>query len=496
MPISFDCTLAGASTPLTHAWEHTVGSGRALLALRADWRDHLRRAHLDLGFRHVRFHGMLDDDMGTLICQNDKLLYSFFNIDSIFDYLLSIGMQPFAELSFMPAALASGNTTVFRYRGNVTPPKDYQQWGGLIDKLVRHWIMRYGAREVAQWCLEVWNEPNLEAFWTGGQEGYHELYKTTARAIKNIDPALKVGGPSSAQNAWIPEFLMFCDQQNLPVDFLTTHYYPTDAFGKIGADTLTQLEHAPRHVMRDRAREAQSQARGLPLYYTEWNVSSNPRDPLHDQSFAAAYAANIALSVDPFVAGYSFWTFTDIFEENYFPSVPFHGGFGLLNLQGIPKPVYRAFELLHGLGDRLYPVQGCHETLDVRVSGGDRAVTVFVTNYAMPRHAIATESLRIRLTGVPPPVSAQLSRIDDDHANPRRAWEDMGEPTYPSSREVEVLHEASRVSPQPHPVRAADGTIEFDLVMPPQSVAALRMTFTPGNGPGDEITPRSHGDPS
>jgi xylan 1,4-beta-xylosidase len=142
---------------------------------------------------------------------------------------------------------------VFRYRGNVTPPKDYRQWGALIDKLVRHWVERYGAREVGQWFLEVWNEPNLKAFWTGGKRGYYELYRNTVQVIKNIDPQLKVGGPASAQNAWIPGFLAYCDKHKLPVDFLTTHYYPTDAFGKIGADTLTQLEHAPRDVMRLRA---------------------------------------------------------------------------------------------------------------------------------------------------------------------------------------------------------------------------------------------------
>ena len=133
MHSTFNCNLAASTIPLLHAWEHTVGSGRALLGLRADWREHLRRAHFELGFRHVRFHGMLDDDMGTLICQNEKHLYSFFNIDSIFDYLLSICMQPFCELSFMPTTLASGNTTVFRYGGNVTPPKDQAQWAVLID---------------------------------------------------------------------------------------------------------------------------------------------------------------------------------------------------------------------------------------------------------------------------------------------------------------------------------------------------------------------------
>lgn len=475
MPANFESDLAASTTPLTHAWEHTVGSGRALLALRADWREQLRHAHFDLGFRHVRFHGMLDDDMGTLICQKEKLLYSFFNIDSIFDYLLSIGMRPFAELSFMPSTLASGDTTVFQFRGNVTPPKNYRSWGTLIDKLVRHWVERYGIDEVAQWNLEVWNEPNLKAFWTGGQPGYYELYRTTAQAIKNIEPRLKVGGPSSAQNAWIPEFLTWCDQQKLPVDFVTTHYYPTDAFGKIGADTLTQLEHAPRDVMQQRAQVAHSQARGLPLYYTEWNISSNPRDPLHDQPFAAAFAANIALSVDPFVSGYSFWTFTDIFEENFFPVEPFHGGFGLTNVYGIPKPVYRAFELLHGLGDRLCPVQGKHPTVDVRIAGGDQCVTAFVTNYAMPRHPVASESVHVLLANAAQPLSALLSRIDEDHANPRRAWQELGQPDSLSSHQVQALHAASALRTEPHPVRAADGSIEFDLVMPPQSVAALRI---------------------
>lgn len=83
---------------------------------------------------------------------------------------MSIGMKQIVELSFMPSALASGDMTVFHYRANVTPPKDYQQWGELIYKVVSHWVERYGISEVAQWPFEVWNEPNLEAFWTGGQQ--------------------------------------------------------------------------------------------------------------------------------------------------------------------------------------------------------------------------------------------------------------------------------------------------------------------------------------
>ena len=195
MAVEFQCDLAEPGEDFPHFWEHCVGSGHAALALRADWQAQMRRAHDELGFRHVRFHGLLDDDMGTLIEQNDQPLYSFFNADRIFDFLLSIGMRPFVELSFMPGMLASTGQTIFRYRANVSPPKDFGQWAALIAKLVAHWVDRYGADEVRKWFFEVWNEPNLDAFGSGKQDGYFRLYAITARAIKSVDPRLKVGGP-------------------------------------------------------------------------------------------------------------------------------------------------------------------------------------------------------------------------------------------------------------------------------------------------------------
>src|SRR5688500_16370719 len=198
--VEFLCDLSQQGTELVHCWEHSVGSCHAPLALRADWQQQLRRCHAELGFRYVRFHGLLSDDVGTVITHNDDLLYSFFNADQIVDSLLTIGMRPFVELSFMPAALASGSKTVFRYRGNVTPPKDYHQWSALIRRLVGHWVDRYGSREVAELVIEVWNEPNLKAFWSVTQKDYFRLHQVTAPAIKAIDPSLKVGGPATARD--------------------------------------------------------------------------------------------------------------------------------------------------------------------------------------------------------------------------------------------------------------------------------------------------------
>jgi xylan 1,4-beta-xylosidase len=475
----FTCQLSDTAGTLKHFWEHTVGSDHAPVGLRADWQDQLRICHNALGFRYVRFHGLLSDDMGTVVSYGEELLYSFFNADQVIDFLLSTGMRPFVELSFMPMAIASGNKTVFHYRGNITPPRDYLKWMILIRKLVSHWVERYGVREVREWFFEVWNEPNLKAFWTGTQKDYFKLYRATVHAIKSVDGALQIGGPSTAANGWIDEFLDYCEKNNLPADFVSTHHYPTDAFGEESDDTRTQLSKSQRSVLREQTQGVYAHARGRPVYYTEWNASSNPRDRLHDEPYAAAFVIKTVMEANGLVEGYSFWTFTDIFEENYFPSAPFHGGFGLLNLHGIPKPTYRAFELLHRLGTELLLVDGLHDTVDAWVIRGAQSVTVLLTNHALPRHQINKERVAVRLCGAPEPISASVERIDESHANPRRLWETMGEPEYLNSAQLEQLSDASGMVREPQPWRFEDRAVHLDLALPPHSVAAITVEFRP-----------------
>ena len=215
------CNLSGKKMPLPHFWDHMVGSGHATLALRADWQRRLWQCHEELGFRHVRFHRVLCDDVDTVVEEQGKRLYSFFNLDQIFDFLLSIGIKPFVKLSFMPKALASGKTTVFHYNANVTPAAEYDDWDELIDKLAAHLVQRYGANSLRDWFFEVWNEPSMKSFWTGTQEEYFKLYRHTAKALKAVDNSLKVGGPVTAKNQWIEEFLDFCQKTSLPLNFIS-----------------------------------------------------------------------------------------------------------------------------------------------------------------------------------------------------------------------------------------------------------------------------------
>ncbi|HTU26322.1 MAG TPA: hypothetical protein VMF30_13035 [Pirellulales bacterium] len=475
--VEFRSNLKETTGRFPHFWEHTVGSGHAAMALRADWQSQLERCHRELGFRHVRFHALLSDDMGTLVDEKNELRYSFFNADQIWDFLLSIGMKPFVELSFMPSAIASGDTTVFHYRSNVTPPKDFRQWKTLIRKLVTHWIERYGVEEVRTWFFEVWNEPNMTAFWPSTRGQYFELYRHTVETIKEIDDRLQVGGPATAKDEWIAEFLDFCDLNRLPIDFVSTHHYPTDALGSAEDDTESQLAASQRSLLRELAQDTRRKCRGLPLYYTEWNTSSNPRDDLHDAPYAAAAIVKTVMEAHGLVDGYSFWTFSDIFAEDFFPAQPFQGGFGLLTLQGIAKPAYRAFQLLHQLGHEKCLVDGMHETVDAWVCRKPRGATVLLSNHALPRHPIDAELCHVELTGAPRPQRVRVERIDEAHANARQSWVEMGKPQFPNQREVETLAAASALNRDDQAWTGQDQSVVFDLVLPPHAVAAVSLEF-------------------
>lgn len=472
MTALFTSDVSSLPSPFSHFWEHTIGSGHATLALRADWQMQLARARSEIGCRYVRFHGILSDDMGTLIEQNDQPLYSFHNADQIFDFLISIGMKPFVELSFMPWMLASNDEVVFHYRGRVCPPKDQNKWNTLITKLVQHWVDRYGAEEVRSWFFEIWNEPNLRAFWTGTQQDYFDFYAGTAKAIKDVNADLKVGGPATASNAWIPELRHFCDVNNVPLDFISTHHYPTDAFGKPGDDTETQLSLSRRSVLREQTQQAKEEAGDLPLYYTEWSTSSNPRDPLHDESYAAAYIAKNVLEQQGIVDAYSYWTFSDIFEENYFPSVPFHGGFGLLNIHNIAKPAYRAYQLLHMLGNERLEVTGAHATVDAWLTRGNSALQLLLINSALPRHEITEEVTTVTIKNNPH-KKARVAIIDGLRANAKAEWLKMGAPEYPSPAQVSLLDAASHLVWVPQPLEAQGNSTSLQVMLPPQSVALV-----------------------
>ena len=476
---TFTIPLDSPTVPFPHVWTRCVGSCHALTALREDWRRQMRTCRDELGFEYVRFHGLLDDDMSVCLGVEkgrggETPVCSFFNVDSIFDFLVGIDMKPFIELGFMPSPLASGTQTCFHYKGNVTPPRDYRTWGRLVEQLARHLVARYGLAAVAAWPFEVWNEPNLSYFWAGDQAAYFELYRHAAEAVKRVSPRLRVGGPATARDGWVADTVAYCERRKTPLDFVSTHHYPTDVALGDWPDIETRMARAPRGVLGTLVKETRAAAGALPLYYTEWSNSPSSRDSYHDRPYAAAFVVKTLADVAEHVDCYSYWTFSDIFEEGGLPSEPFHGGFGLLNLQGVPKPTYRAFQLLNRTGRERVPVapQGNVDVLATRTRTG---LVILLTNHHVPRAAIRTERIELRIAAGRVAGPATIERIDEAHANPRARWIAMGSPVYPTPRQIVALFRASEMKAQTVALRKAGAEWSLRLTLPPHGTAAIAV---------------------
>lgn len=343
--------------PLNTMFNECVGAGRANEGLRADWQQQLAYVKKECGFRYIRFHGLFTDDMGIYReDRNGKPEYNYSYVDALFDYLLSIDIKPFVEFGFMPNALASGSETLFWWKANVTPPKDHDKWADLVKNITEHWTNRYGADEVKTWYFEIWNEPNLNpGFWTGNQDDYFKLYQYSVKAIKSVNPAYRVGGPGTAGAAWETEMIDFCVKNNLPIDFVSTHSYGVnqgylDEYGNSGTILAPQEFAVSGDVLQSRKEIAASPKPNLELHYTEWSASYTPSDPIHDSYHSASYVLQKLKQVGNAAQSMSYWVFTDIFEESAPRFTPFHGGFGMLNTQGINKPVFYAYQFLNKLG--------------------------------------------------------------------------------------------------------------------------------------------------
>ena len=343
--------------PMNTMFKECVGAGRANEGLRADWQQQLAHVKKECGFKYIRMHGLLTDDM-AVYTEDSKgnPIYNYMYVDALYDFLLSIGMKPFVELGFMPNALASGSQTIFWWKGNVTPPKDYNKWGAFIRNLTQHFTDRYGSDEVKSWYFEVWNEPNLSpGFWSGTQADYFKLYQYTAKAIKSVNPDYKVGGPGTAGAAWESEMIDYCTRNSVPIDFISTHSYGVkqgflDEYGVGGTVLSKDSMSVSGDVLQSRKEIAASAKPNLELHYTEWSSSYTPADPLHDSYHEAAYILEKIKQVGNAANSMSYWVFTDIFEESGPRFTPFHGGFGLLNIQGIPKPAFYAYQFMNKLG--------------------------------------------------------------------------------------------------------------------------------------------------
>ena len=478
--------------PFTHYWSVGVGAGRANEGLRAGWLEHLQLVKKNCGFRYVRMHGLFHDDMFVYFRKPDgKVVYNWQYIDELYDRMLAIGVKPFVELGFFPKDMAAENSkTQMWWKGYVSVDRNnFGKWHDLIKAFTQHIVDRYGINEVLTWYFEVWNEPNLTGtggFFHGTKSDYFRLYKEAVTAIKSIDERLKVGGPATSnfiadhrhdgeildhsqsrfytqeeinkqqwKGVWIEDFLHYCEKENLPVDFISTHPYPTDyaldpETGR-GKGAIRYVHSLKDDIQWLRQQLADSKYPEAEIHLTEWSTGPNSRDRMHDILPPAAYIIKTNLDCIGLANSLMYWTFTDVFEEKGGGEEIFHGGFGMINFQGLVKPSFHAYRMLNQLGDeKIY----YKDPLFISRSSKTGKLSAIAFNYPKEYEQTvpsmqnftnymnaSSKTLDIVLGGLNPNACFEIEVLDKMHGNVYDAYLNMGAPHSPNIREIEFLRQ-------------------------------------------------------
>lgn len=501
-------------------WTKCVGAGRANEGLRAGWLEQLALVKKHCGFEYVRFHGLFHDDMFVYKEVNGKPVYNWQYIDELFDRMLAIGVKPFVELGFMPKDLSIDDSMLqFWWKGHVSPPKDYGKWAELVAAFTRHCISRYGIEEVKTWYFEVWNEPNLRGFWLGTRSQYFELYKVSAQAIKSIDPRLRVGGPSTSnfvpddrfegeledktrhktlvvedinqlewKGVWIIAFLQYCKKEKLPVDFVSCHPYPTDwaldpTTGK-GGGRVRKVNATKEDLqwLQDNIRN--SDYPDAELHCTEWSSSPSSRDATHDSLQAATYIIKANVDGIGLTDSLSYWTFTDIFEEKGGGDTMWHGGFGMINYQGIVKPSFHAYRMLNRLGNEvLYREEG---VIITRFSQSKRLVALL---YHYPKevqqvvegnvedmlNAGKPRTFTLKFNRLRSLASVTIETLDRNNGFAITIWKEMGMPQSPDIRQTAALKKAAFATKTERAKGTADGKFIYNRELSPWTCVLIEL---------------------
>ncbi len=371
--VSKEIDVTQYSTKLTHTFKVFTAVGKAKEILYAEVQDMLRTIQKEIGYEYIKFHGILSDDMKVYTKNNNKgTIINFTLVDKVLDFLISVGLKPLIQLSFMPKALAKYPEKMVFTSGFITSePNDINEWNNLVKEFTMHLLHRYGKDVVQQWKFTVWNEPDTpeSMFAMSSQEVFYPFYKNTYDTVKSCDEDICFGSPSSYfvtldDNNWLINFTKWCYKNNCVPDFVNIHFYGTDFVSS--NETLKntwdlenglKLSEDPdvfkKFVDLIKNYVTFSYSSDHHIYLTEWNSTPAHFDLMSDTCFKSCYIVKNLLDNYDRLDSFGFWVLTDFFEENPIPTEIFHGGLGLFTYNGIKKPSYYAFYLINKLGSYL-----------------------------------------------------------------------------------------------------------------------------------------------
>jgi len=432
---------------------------------------HARR----FGFRYIRLHDCIHDPHIYSEDAAGNPVYRWETFDLFISSVVDSGCQPVVVLETMPPEIAKGNsgqgyTNPYPPRG----PKEYLRWQAICREVVAHCEAKWGDA-VHGWYFEVWNEPDASGYFKGTLEEYLRIYDHAVAGATSAEPKIRIGGPGGADTDWVRPLLEHCRSgrndatggTGCRIDFLSWHIY-TVGVGIPAFDRLPISLNTVRDTIK-----LFPQYRDVPLIVTEWGCASSNNE-VHDRPYDAAfrtmavkyfmdYGIHLAL---PFSLG----------EGPPHAHDGFMGGLAMFTKMTIPKPSFRAFELLHRMVGRRVTCESTNDPIDGMAckSPDGKSARVILWNLVENLQQAAYETdVAVKVSRLGPGTwRCGVTLIAPGQCDPYQAWIRMGRPEKLTESQRASLIKASEL-PAIRPVPMSDGTIR--LRVPGYSVMLLEL---------------------
>lgn len=524
-------------TVVNAQWSHVIGSfgntfrrllgiGSAKQILMREVQAQLEDIQRQIGFEYIKFHGIFSDEM-MVVSRNDdgSLRFSFKLIDKVFDYLFSIGLKPVLQLSFMPIELAEDTEKlIYNGRFNTSQPRQVEEWCAMVRSFMEHILSRYGHAVVDALPVLVWNNADSmpEMFGMQDERVFFRLYRDTFRTVKELVPEIPFGAPPLTFMreeciGWAERFFAYLRREGVTPDFFCCQYY--SEVGTNPGDLKIDLKTAsPDHLYHGgKNRESFSLAAGvpmtpdpdkmrrhlafvkefmtsmglghLPLWVTEFNLSFSHRQWLNDTLFAGCYVLkNVLENVDE-LAALGYWSASDFIEEQQLDDQIFHGGLGLVTVDGVRKPQFLAYQTLRQVrpsvlarGDG-YLISRSEDFITILMYNYEHFSDIYAQNktYNMSesdRYTPFTQqrrhdfNFRIESVGQRQVAEATEFIINRGHGSAFDKWVEMGSPGQGISLSLdgyrlELLKAAAHPLCHTVPLHVTDGLLDYSCTLEP-----------------------------
>ncbi|MCC5843261.1 MAG: hypothetical protein JJU05_03315 [Verrucomicrobia bacterium] len=502
-------SLSEKTLPVSIEWRWTGFTPGSLL-LQDDMKQTLRylAAIPRHGVRYVRIHNLLElvtaKGLGS-----DTPLYDWSKLDEGLDALVENRLIPFFELMGNPS----------RYFNDFQDRGQAEAWKRLVRDLALHLQDRYGREEIEQWYFETWNEPDC-GWWHQSVENFLVYYDACSEGLKEANPALVFGGPGTARtlSKEITTLLAHVDggtnpftgRQDVRMDFLSVHekgawFSPEDL--PVSPERMV----ARTRELRDYLAEHHPKLLALPVMNNECDPQVGWKDP-HSWRATAFYAAIMAKGL--------FHHFDTLVDEDgvdftiFGNDNGFIGGWAQrtqLTRFAVPHRETDFFELIKKPALSLMTALSFagQERVKGRIEGGDsvtglctllpeqQGVALFLSVADNRARTGGQRSGTLRLEDLPQGAYTLVQyRIDEDHGNPYRVWEEVLPPMEASNwvpgetelRAMRAQQELTRFGDISEIELHADGAWETEWDIPLPGVHVFLLLRKEAFAPPEAVT--------